>query len=134
MTLSEDEVGIVNGEMFEAFYLPELAALSERYGGLGMHCCANARHQWEHFRTLPGLRLLNLCNPTMPRGDEYLREAYTFFAGTCVQMHMSWTPPGPPTDWPPQYPAGSRVVMEVPAKDETEAVKLAETLRTLRGK
>lgn len=45
MTLSEDEVGAVDEEMFVEFFLPELVHLSERYGGIGIHCCATARHQ-----------------------------------------------------------------------------------------
>lgn len=132
LTLSEDEVGIVNPEMFGEFFLPELTALSERYGGLGMHCCADARHQWENFRALPGLRLLNLCNPPVRRGDEYIRDAYSFFTGTCAQMHYGWTPAGAASDWPRQYPAGSRVVVDVHAESEAAAAKLAETLQELR--
>ncbi len=54
LTLSEDEVGSVSPKMFEELFLPELADLSARYGGLGMHCCANARHQWEGFKRIPG--------------------------------------------------------------------------------
>ena len=63
LTLSEDEVGAVSPEMFDALFLPELADLSARYDGLGMHCCANARHQWEGFKRIPDLRLLNLVQP-----------------------------------------------------------------------
>ena len=42
-TVSEDEAGVVNQEMFAEFFLPELNALSDRYGGIGIHCCANSR-------------------------------------------------------------------------------------------
>jgi hypothetical protein len=45
VTLSEDEIGAVNPDTFDEFFLPELTYLSERYGGIGIHCCANARHQ-----------------------------------------------------------------------------------------
>ena len=41
-TVSEDEVGVVNEEMFEKLFLPELNELSRRYGGIGMHCCVTA--------------------------------------------------------------------------------------------
>ena len=49
ITLSEDEVGAVSPAMFSRFFLPELEWLANRYGAIGMHCCANARHQWQGF-------------------------------------------------------------------------------------
>jgi hypothetical protein len=59
MWLSEDEAGSMSTEMFERFCLPSLARLSERYGGLFMHCCANADHQYGEFLKIPNLRGLN---------------------------------------------------------------------------
>jgi hypothetical protein len=132
VTLSEDEVGVVNGEMFDTFFGPELAALSARYGGLGMHCCADARHQWERFRALPGLRLLNLVKPPT-RGEAYIRDAYAYFAGTCAQMHMGWTPPGSASGWLQHLPTESRVVLELHAGSESEAVRLADTMQAVRA-
>lgn len=82
LTLSEDEVGAVNPEMFETFFLPELQILSERYGGLGMHCCANARHQWEGFARIPGLRFPNLVQP-----EKKIREAIPYFKNSTAQWH-----------------------------------------------
>jgi len=67
ITLSEDEVGSVSPQMFVEYFLPELEELSNRYGGLGMHCCANARHQWENFKKIPNLRLLNLVQRELHR-------------------------------------------------------------------
>lgn len=122
LTVSEDEVGSVSEEMFAEFFLPELAALSERYGGLGMHCCANARHQWEGFKAIPNLRLLNLVQP-----PEELRDAYAFFAGHVPQMH-SWCGDGEPWTWPEQYPEGARVVLQATAKGRREAIELTEKL------
>ena len=49
VTMSVDEVGSVNSRMFRRFFLDELDALSERYGGIGIHCCANSEHQWPGF-------------------------------------------------------------------------------------
>ncbi len=57
--LSEDEIGAFSRPMFERFCLPSLSALSDRFGGLFMHCCARAAHQHEAWRAIPGLRGIN---------------------------------------------------------------------------
>lgn len=132
MTLSEDEVGAVNEDLFVEFFLPELAALSNRYGGLGMHCCADAGHQWPHFRKIPGLRLLNLYNPPTRKPEEYLRKALPFFRDTCAQWHVGWTPDGTPDTWPEKYPAGCRVVIEASAENLSAAQGLADKLQAVR--
>jgi hypothetical protein len=44
ITCSVDEVGVVSAHMFRDFFMPELVSLSERYGQMGIHCCANAKH------------------------------------------------------------------------------------------
>lgn len=128
LTLSEDEVGSVNSAMFEEFYLPELVEISQRYGGLGMHCCANARHQWANFKRIPHLRLLNLVQPA-----EILREAWSYFAHHVAQMH-SWSGDGPAWTWPQQYPAGARIVIQVEAKTRDEALELADRLWVACGR
>jgi len=58
-SLSEDEVGAISVPMFEQFCLPRLTDLSESFGGLFMHCCATADHQYASFRKIPKLRGLN---------------------------------------------------------------------------
>jgi len=132
ITLSEDEIGAVSAEMFDTFFREELVALSEHYGGLGIHCCADARHQWENLASLPGLRVLNLCKPPTRSGEEYTRPAYDFFDGSIVQMHHGWTPAGPPASWPAQYPAGRRVVLQVDADNRDEAIRIADELNAVR--
>ena len=122
ITLSEDEVGSVSTELFEKLFLPELVGLSERYGGIGIHCCANARHQWESLKTIPDLRMLNLV-----QSEDELRAAYEFFATHVPQMH-SWCGDGEPWTWPRQYPEGARVVMQAPAENREEALALADRL------
>jgi hypothetical protein len=57
--VSNDECGVMSPEMFEEFCLPELVALSNRFGGLGMHCCANAQHQFALFRRIPNFYAFN---------------------------------------------------------------------------
>jgi hypothetical protein len=122
ITLSEDEVGVINGDMFMEFCLPELSDLSERYGGIGMHCCANAQHQWENFKKIPNLRLLNFVQP-----EEVLRDAYQCFADHVPQMH-SWNGNGESWTWPQSYPKGAHVVLQTRANTKDEALFLSEKL------
>jgi hypothetical protein len=57
--LSEDEAGSMSVPMFEEFCLPNLNDLSDTYGGLFMHCCATADHQYGSFKKIRNLRALN---------------------------------------------------------------------------
>lgn len=57
--LSEDEAGCLSVPAFEEFCLPALVDLSNTFGGLFMHCCATADHQYPSFRKIPNLRGLN---------------------------------------------------------------------------
>jgi hypothetical protein len=57
--VSNDECGIMSPAMFEEFCLPELVELSQRFGGVGMHCCANAQHQFSQFRRIPNFYAFN---------------------------------------------------------------------------
>ena len=133
LTLSEDEVGVISQEMFDELFLPELSELSRRYGALGMHCCANSRHQWASFARIPGLKVLNLIRP-----KNQMLEAYGVFAGHCVQFHGS-------TDVVPALPElvaaigpDARVVLEATAHSRDEAISLQDQLSralvTISGK
>lgn len=122
VTLSADDIGVVSPAAFREFYLPELATFSARYGGLGLHCCADAVHQWDNFTNLPGLRVLNLVQP-----EEVLRSAYPRFAHQAVQYH-SWSGDGPPWLHPRSFPEGSRVVLEASAATREEALVLSGKL------
>ncbi len=128
ITLSVDEVGIVNEEMFQEFFLPELVELSERYGGIGIHCCADARHQWDNFSRVPNLRLLNLVQPV-----EVMKEAYSWWAERTTQMHC-WCGEGEPWTWAAQYPANARVVLQAPAESPGQARELSARLRHALGR
>jgi hypothetical protein len=57
--LSEDEAGSMSAAMFEEFCLPVLQGLSVEFGGLFVHCCADADHQYGNLRRIPNLRGLN---------------------------------------------------------------------------
>lgn len=132
MTLSEDEIGSLSTDMFAEFVYPELASLSARYGGIGMHCCADARHQWEGLKSVPGLRLLNFCCPPTRQPSEYIGDGLQFFAGTCAQWHYGWSPDLPVERGPEGYPRNARVVIETWAADKAAAVRLSEQLRAYR--
>lgn len=128
ITLSEDEIGIVNDDMFLRYYLPELVELSNRYGQIGIHCCANSDHQWKHFNRIPNLRLLNFNRP-----EEVIRSAYEFFACQTAQMH-SWIGTGPAWTYPDQLPKEAHVVIQAAVNTNDEASELAEKLWTACGR
>ncbi len=122
ITLSEDEIGSVSEEMFMEFFYPELVELSERYGGIGIHCCAHARHQWENLKKIPNLRLLNLIQP-----PKVLKSAYSFFADHVPQMH-GWAGDGPAWTWFEQLPSNAHTAIEVHASTKEQALELSEKL------
>lgn len=127
MTLSEDEIGAINQEMMEEFFLPELLELTHHFGGIGIHCCADARHHWEAIREIPGLRVLNLVQPA-----ELVEEAYDFFGHRCLHYHqpqhgrksLTWAERQPP-------PSQFRSVVEATAKTKDDALRLAEEMTIL---
>lgn len=125
MTLSEDEVGAVNADMYDEFFLPELVSLSNRYGGLGMHCCANSRHQWHGFLQIPNLRLLNIIQPV-----GVVAEAFPFFNGQVAQWHAC-TGEAPPFNMLEGCHPDLHIVLETSADTKEEAIRLAEFLKTL---
>lgn len=79
ITMSEDEVGIVNSDMFRDFFAQELNDFGERYGAVGIHCCANANHQWENFSHVKNLRLMNLA-----RTQDDFEKSVPVFKDTCA--------------------------------------------------
>jgi hypothetical protein len=133
ISMSVDEVGAVNREMFAEFFEDELIQLSQHFGGLGIHCCADARHQWASFRSLPGLRLINHNLPPTRDPHEYILDSLAFYGNRVAQMPVGWIPDGPPETWPAQFPPGTRVVFEVQAEDAGQAVMIAEELQRVRG-
>lgn len=116
VTLSEDEVGVISPAMFRDFVLPSLEEMSARYGGLGMHCCADSERQWQNFKQVPGLKVLNLNRPIRSQ-----KESWRVFCGH-VALYPYPCGDGPDyLAWPGQYPQGSHAVLSVDAKDRTDA-------------
>jgi hypothetical protein len=132
LTLSVDEVGAIGVGMFREFFRDELASLSAHFGGLGIHCCADARHQWANFRDLPGLKVMNHNVPPTRDAREYLLDALRFYAGGPAQLPVGWTPPGSPDTWPDQFPEGARVIFEAHAENAAAAAALAARLVAFR--
>jgi hypothetical protein len=128
MTLSEDEVGEISAGMFEEFCLEPLNRLSRRYGGIGIHCCANARHQYEHFAKVEGLRLVNFIQP-----PDVTKQAYALFAQKAAQMHQ-WCGDGAPSmQWRDHFPDDARVVLTCNADTREEALERLKILREIEA-
>ncbi len=132
LTMSVDEVGALNPGMFREFFRDELVFLADHFGGLGVHCCADARHQWGNFRELPGLKVMNHNVPPTRNAREYLMDAVHFYGDKIVQVPVGWAPDGDPDTWPAQFPEGARVVFDVPAEDASSAAAIASRLQELR--
>ena len=124
-TLSEDEVGVVSPATFSEFFAPELAALAARYGGLGMHCCAQSRHQWENFRRIPGLTMLNIGHQAL------VAESLRVFADHVPMIpQRDWLALGEdPAGWFADVPPEAKLVVCVNARSRDHARRLAERLR-----
>jgi len=124
ITFSEDEVGAISPAMFGEFSLGSLNRLSERYGAAGMHCCADSRHQWDNFKKIKNLRLINLNLTHTPDKFQY---AYKYFENTCVQMHS-----GPNIDdelYFNRQNKNMRVVIQDWANTKEEAIEKSKRLR-----
>ena len=86
---SNDECGAFNTELFEEFCLPEMAELSETFGSLGMHCCADAEHQFESFKKIPNFYAFNRV-----AGNQGWDTLLEHFDGPDAPVHvLGWQPP-----------------------------------------
>ena len=120
-----DEIGSVSAKMFVQYFLPDLIQFSQHYGALGVHCCAHARHQWAHFKQVPNLRLLNLCQP----GDT-LQSAYPFFKEVSAQWHFDQSlHPKNPSTWLQELPSDIHFCIELIAESRDDALRLSDRYR-----
>lgn len=86
--LSNDECGALSTSTFEEFCLPELVDLAQTFGGLGMHCCADAEHQFESFKKIPGFYAFNRVSAR--KGYAPLLDHFT---GPTAPVHvLAWIP------------------------------------------
>lgn len=124
MTLSEDEVGAVNPQMFELFFLPELRYLSERYHGIGIHCCADCRHLWQQFKNIPNVLLWNLPH-------ERSQDAYGNFIRTPAQLHQFLQSGEEVAALLRDFPT-ARIIFDVTLHSREAALRLLERFGNLR--
>lgn len=97
--VSNDECGALSPAMFERFCLPELIRLSETFGGLGMHCCADAPHQFPLFKKIPNFYAFNRV-PSIQHGGTWQKDAAlgilggengpVFVPGWCSEETVAW--------------------------------------------
>jgi len=126
IALSDDEIGSVNPAMFDEFFRDELNALSDRDGGIGIHCCAHSEHQWANLAAVRNLRFLNLY-----QSQPVIDRAYRTFSPFAAHWHGSLVNgvPGPLQHRPAaEYPENARVVITHDAPDEDSARRLAAQL------
>jgi len=124
VTFSEDEVGSVNTAMFDEFFLGDLDWFSERYGGMGLHCCANAEHQWANFTKVKGLRLMNFGNKL-----GYVQRAHSYFTGKCALWNNENNRPVPAKNFnelPPGIPEHCRYVANLHVDTVGDAKRLSD--------
>jgi len=128
--VSNDEIGIMNPQMFEEFCLPELNDLCETFGGIGMHCCADAEHQFPGFR-----KIRNLYGFNRVASKQGYLPLLEHFAGPNGPVHcLAWLSDETIEQLITQAPAGTRFIfLQMGPDDETGAAWLARG-RELSGK
>ncbi len=145
VTVSADEVGAINPDMFDTFFLPDLNAFSDRYGSIGIHCCAEARHQWGGFAKVKNLKVLNLSGST-----QLMLDSLSFFGGRMGHFPQSggWTmertsagPDGSAVrnrwigsgwqDLVHGLPSDARMILGLDARDMDHAKALVEEVRAI---
>jgi hypothetical protein len=122
--LSEDEVGSMSPTMFEKFCLPVLTGLSEHFGGIYMHCCAAADHQYAGFNKIPNLRGLNRVFQDPGPGP-----AIRAFAGKTVLVN-AWFDEATVNSMLDMAQPDSRFLFNMPAQPLDDAKRTFERLRT----
>ena len=124
---SNDECGAFGPGQFEEFCLPELVELSETFGGLGMHCCADAEHQFELFKRIPGFYAMNRVSAKrgyLPILDD--------LAGPDGPVHvLAWIDEETIEQLIRQAPAGTRFVFTQMGADAESAKPWLERMRAL---
>lgn len=125
--LSNDECGAISIEAFKEFCLPELIDLSESFGGLGMHCCANAEHQFESFKKIPNFYAFNRV--AAQKGYEPIIQ---HFGGPDAPVHvLAWISEDDIERLVTNAPEGTRFIFELLDATIDDAKAWLEKMRKL---
>lgn len=125
--VSNDEVGIMSPEMFEEFCLPELNDLSDTFGGIGMHCCADAEHQFPGFKKIRNFYAFNRV-----QARHGYQPILDHFAGSDAPVHcLAWIPDEVLAQLIERAPAGTRFIFVRMGGEENEAARWVEWGRSL---
>lgn len=117
--LSNDECGEFGPDLFEEFCLPELIELSKAFGGLGMHCCAKAEHQFDGFKKIPNFYAFNRVASKNTRGYKALLDHFN--DDTAPVFVFGWLD-DETTDWFIRHsPAGIRCIFTLLGASEEQA-------------
>jgi hypothetical protein len=125
--LSNDECGAFGNGVFREFCLPELVDLSRTFGGLGMHCCAAAEHQFPLFNEIPGFHAFNRV--AARQGYDPILD---HFAGPQAPVHvLGWVGDDVIERLVRAAPAGTRFIFERSFKTADEAKAWYARMRQL---
>jgi len=126
--MSNDECGAISAEMFQRYCLPELIDLAETFGGIGMHCCAAAEHQFESFKKIPGFYGFNRVAAT--QGWRPIIESFDGSDNTPV-MVLAWVPDADMDMLVREAPAGMRFIFHREIEDLDDGRRWLERGRRL---
>ena len=124
ITVSEDEAGAISPALFERYCLPGLNELSDRYGAIGIHSCADSERQWSHLAGVRNLKVMNLIRP-----DEAVARAYDLFGPICAQMHSGEVMNEHFRITLPPAARNARLILSVPASGKEDALTKCEIVR-----
>jgi len=125
--MSNDECGAVSTDMFEEFMLPEMVDLAETFGGIGMHCCASAEHQFESFTKIPNLYGFNRV-----QAQQGWLPILEHFAGPGSPTHvLDWIADEAIAQLLAQAPSGTRFIFQKTIDDIDEAKAWLDGMRAL---
>jgi hypothetical protein len=124
--LSEDEVGSMSTDMFVEFCKPSLEHMSRDFGGLFIHCCATADHQYENFKKLPNLRALNRVFQEPTPGA---RPAFEAFAKQGTVFMVAWKDEKGMNDILDLALPETRLLLNLPGAPLDDAKRVYERLR-----
>lgn len=127
--LSNDECGALSTPMFEEFCLPELQDLAETFGGLGMHCCAAAEHQFESLKKIPGFYAFNRV-----AADKGYMPLMDHLTGDTAPVHvLSWITEQEIEELLQNAPEGTRFIFNLAGASIEEAKGWLDRMRTIRS-